>query len=306
MKDNAELISVAQFEAASARLRGCTTPLVFVDDRGSPQVLASGTLFELRDRWFIVTARHNFEAHDGQPPGSLRLCRYPSPYEMDIRAALFEPEQQLDIRYWGSADLDVAVLVLPDSVVDVLRPYWQPATADDLLPSETAYQKAILGGFPSRMAVRPDHAVVPSLLAIATSAYSGPRADVDGTFDPRRHLLLNYPSSGFNLAGAPTQGPQLAGISGCSVWGVRHCGADELWSPSSVLGIVGVQGAVKHGSYIRAVPWVHLVRLFAAIDFNVARHILLAVGCEPRVIASLAEQVDRGELRVQLQPQVGA
>ncbi|VTR91565.1 unnamed protein product [Gemmata massiliana] len=253
-------INVRLFREMSEELvpifRQSVIPLgVYGDNGNEARPIGTGTLFEVADRKFIVSAGHVVEAID-----NLRgvACAFlPGIVEHD-RTRL-TPVPVVGRAYRLEDPADVAVLALAQEAVATFSGVRFLRMVDVELRAEP------LGcgwacGFPNEYIRDLDahsRGVAPLTLASTILRHDG---DGLSNFDPFTHFLLEANRANFGWAdgsGAAPLPERLNGISGCAVW--------QTWWPSRGriderrarnIKVVGVQtGHYRNRGFIKATHW---------------------------------------------------
>jgi hypothetical protein len=200
------MISTEKHDAVKQFMLTVTVPILCDTPKGVDHI-GTGTLFEIGDRSFLVTARHNFDNQEAK-----HFAVPNNPIDSDLqtlgRFVLHKPDNEA---------IDVAVLELLESTtIDAVKKGWR------LLKPENAAIASpegvfLLCGYPSeRIRVHDGRLVGTLLLAYTARLKEVPKAEkpVDGRLD----LFFHHGTEPTDLTGKPISGPHLRGTSGSSVW----------------------------------------------------------------------------------------
>ncbi|MFO0804040.1 MAG: hypothetical protein U0791_13080 [Gemmataceae bacterium] len=248
-------------------LQASVVPLL-VKEQGRLHQLGTGTLFQVADSRFLVTAEHVVQ---DAARLKLRLLTFDN---TDQGQAIPIP---CDFETY-SDPADVAIARLDEAFVHSApnRRYLSVHQADRLnrRPPNGIF---LIHGYPEvGLEEHPDHRLSIGAYTAATGLFEG--AAPEDT-DPKWHLLLTNSPNGFDLGtGAAVESPKcLRGISGCSVWQLHYDGLSfEHWSPNDTA-IVAVQTGVYDQGIIKATRWSLIDRLLRESHPDLAGPLSLAV-----------------------------
>jgi hypothetical protein len=229
-------------------MQSVTVPL-FYKQNDSAYSVATGTLFEIANRHFIVTARHIFD--DFAP----ECIAYPERLNKIVRrtlgiSRLVKPDTE---------KIDVAVIeVHEETTREKLISGWQFLTLDNVAPATSNGTFALMG-YPSQLAER----IPPAGIVYGSDRILVPPPTARNV-NPEIDLFFEHGKTVFK-EGREVNPPDLRGTSGASVW---EFGNSEggLWAPTKFLKVVGVQSAQTKGSYFRAVSWGAVASIFGQMD----------------------------------------
>jgi hypothetical protein len=235
-------------------MRRATVPLLYKQDDIYHSV-ATGTLFEVADRYFIITARHIF---DGIEPEKLA---YPEHSDGTVVrtigiSRLVRPDTD---------KIDVAVIEVLDSVTrEKLLSGWQFLTLENLAPATNDGVFALMG-YPSETSTRKGEWRPAAGIVYFSERICAPLDAPD--LNPAIDLFFGFGSTAIRESREEVNAPDLAGTSGAAVW---ECGdlMGGLWAPTKILKIVGVQSAQWKKRYFRAVSWAAVASIFGQMDEN--------------------------------------
>lgn len=236
---------------------------ILVETADGVGLLATGTLFEIAERQFIITARHIF---DDLP---------------DLTKLAF-PENLLKggLNTFGSFQLakptedhiDVAVMEIQnDNTISKLKSGWQFLSLSNVaLPSIASTDGAFcLSGYPASLTKNEGG----RLRGKFSTAYTQRIPDVPNEAKPpvipELDLFFDYGHDATSITGKKIQTPELPGASGASVWELKSS-SSPIWTPESVVRVVGVQSAFVHSKYFRAKNWWAVAKVLKQIDQNIA------------------------------------
>jgi hypothetical protein len=239
----------------------------------------TGTLFQIADARFLVTATHVLEFMADHPDEQ-------SLYTTDFGAG---PPVPLLGHFAGrdQRPLDVAAVRLADETVASLPRRTFLRFSDVFLGSTPDEWPFFVHGYPVALLKRGVNGAptAPTALTIPTSKYRGTTGHL-GDSEPGIHLFLNLPdanlSDGVNM---DVRMPELKGVSGCSIWAGLPTAATGTARFDAVK-VVAVQTGVFHrAGAIKGTLWTGALMLIGqrwpdlrpAIDVNIAAATLAAV-----------------------------
>ncbi len=269
VKRLAELFGEPEEQAINHRILSCTVPLI-AQSQGRAGVGGTGTLFEIEERHFIVSARHVLADCE---PNTLGV-----PTTMDRTSGTIETLSGC-VRYLTRDEsLDVAVLEITRAdlvrgLINVGYSFLGPASIGSFGERFAQY---VVAGFPNELATQSPDGITPQFVKITAVPYSQqPPSD----FNAAHEFLLSYGEAAPAPNGAIVRTTELRGMSGAAVWGVcdPSQAADGLWSVDDAIKVVGVQHAYNHSRYVRCHSWWLVARAFEAIDAELARAVARAL-----------------------------
>jgi hypothetical protein len=240
------------FNAVEALAARATVPFIYENTSGA-QSVGTGTLFEVDGHNFIVTAKHVAEliaVHElGIPCGQMR-CEIWFPGRGLVTKAVKH---------------DAAVFRLDDrESIAALSAGWEFLTlANVSLRAPDNDGPFVLHGYPQALSQYAGGQIRAVSGFIVTSRYHGPTTGfcANEPYDPNADLLLTYRVQGFEPSqGQFTQLPNLAGMSGSSVWAVelpRGTCDRRIWNPRENARIVAVFVSQREEdrSWMRSKKW---------------------------------------------------
>ncbi len=239
-----------------------TVPILY-ETADAAVLHASGTLFEVAERQFVVTARHIFD----DLPDLTRLAYPENPLKGNAHTfgsfQLAKPTEE---------HFDVAVMELQDSdTVSKLKTGWHfLSLANVALPSATAPDGSFfLSGYPASLTKKTGE----WLRGAFATAYTQRIPEVPPEAQPpivsELDLFFDYGHDAISIAGKDVRTPELPGCSGASVWEIKQT-SPGIWTPESVVRVVGVQSAYVHSKYFRAKSWWAVAKILEKIDVQIA------------------------------------
>ena len=252
-------------EEASAIEKFClnvTIPILLETPDGA-RLHATGTLFEIAGRRFIITARHIF---DGLP--DLKKLAFP------------ENPSKGGLHTFGSFHLarpteehfDVAVMELQDdATIKKLVSHWQFLSLDNVaLPSNTLSDGLFfLAGYPASLTKNTAGWVHGAFATVYTQRLDSVPIEAEKPVIADLDMFFEYGKDATPITGKHLQTPELPGTSGTSVWEYRHL-VTGVWSPESTTRVVGVQSSYIHTKYFRAKNWRAVAEVIKRIDQHLA------------------------------------
>jgi hypothetical protein len=236
-------------------LRSALPILAEVD--GDVHARGTGTLFTMRDRYYLVTADHVLKDIDG--------ATLSSPMGR-TNATILTWGCVSILNYKSAPALDVAVVEFNSpEVIAGLSSAYTFLTLDQVgIPSGGPDHWVV--GFPEALSAS-DHATVNQTpMSFLTKLLPSPpkwARDVVPT-----DLFLAMASEGELDNGARISMPRFQGVSGASIWEISHGDEPGLWTPGKAAKVIGVQTSARHGEYIRATRWDAVLPLIYGLEAN--------------------------------------
>lgn len=221
--------------------------------RNQTSIWGTATLFNVVNRYFIVTAAHVLEVCS-EDNWVFPTNRQRSPVLPPIGRT----------RRLPAIISDVAVIeIVEASSIDTLRRGWRFLTFDNVVldPVGTVY---FLAGYPQSIAVSTDDLVAGHLLTAFFKPISVPDY-AEGPVEPAYDRFFIHSAVATGWDGGRLDSPRLQGVSGGSVW---HCQPHEggIWLPERACRIFAVQSSARHGEYVRAKSWKAVIDIFEQSD----------------------------------------
>ncbi|KDR26211.1 MULTISPECIES: hypothetical protein [Caballeronia] len=230
---------------------------------GADTVLrATGTLFRIAQRRFVITARHIFDNVDHEKFG------YP------------ESPLQGGTSTFGTANyilpkeehVDVAVIeLLDEKTIQCLDTNWQYLSLDNVAPvsGSTSDNAFFVSGYPGSLTEMDRGWVKGRLVTAYTQRMRSVPSGAEDPIVPGLDLFFDYSGEATSVTGQPIQTPELPGVSGASIWEVVD-NVSGVWSPEAATRVVGVQSAYIHSKYIRAKSWLAVAQVLELADEQLA------------------------------------
>jgi hypothetical protein len=227
----------AERQAIEQLLLKVTVPII-VQDNGRFGIVATATLFTIRERPFLIMAGHTVKDF---PVGRWAYSEHPTGGAIYTLGALHHHLPK-------SEQYDVAVVELLDpETYGRLRANWRFLTLGQVsLPEQNA--EVFVSGYPSALAMSEETGVRGVLLTLETRRIPIPHdaikpvdAQVDYFFD-----------AGPNVFSGEYADLEPYGMSGSAVGEFRKHLSSGLWTPDQAISVVAVQTAVRKQRYIRA------------------------------------------------------
>jgi hypothetical protein len=245
-----------------------TIPL-FDDSTDQLRLLGTGTLFEIEDRKFIVTARHIFFDDSTNEDVTARIhVSYPkNPIRSDI-VSLGQFDRYADV---SNEALDVALVELKDSeVIRSLSVHWRFMGLEDIcMPSADGV--FFVAGFPVTNTSWNKGWVHGKLTTIYSRLLSVVPDDAKRPVDTTVDLLFAYDREAEARDGRRTPTPPLEGMSGAAVW--QYFPTKRIWTLKPQIALVGVQSAYHPAQYFRAKNWRAVAAIASSIDSKLGERI---------------------------------
>lgn len=244
--------------AAIERFTLNVTVPIFVEAGNSGWLLATGTLFKVDGRSFLITARHVFD----NLPDLTRLA-YP---ENPIRGGLFT-FGDFNVLKPNEEHIDVAAVELKSAdTIARLEANWQFLSLQNVAaPSAVTGDGAFfVSGYPGSL-TKTEFGWTKGKLATAyTQRLPMPPAEARPPVLPGLDLFFDYGYEATSVSGEAIRTPELPGVSGASIWELRP--VSGIWTPEAATRVVGIQSAYIHSKYIRAKNWWAVAKILEQAD----------------------------------------
>ena len=236
-------LSPEQLLAIEKFLYTCTVP-IFNGDKPKPYMHGTGVLAEFFGQVYLVSAAHVINVQKPELLGVPVNGRNAETTTLgEGMAATPGDTDRYDVGAYRIENTDV---------IGKLRASWTFLSEENLPLDNEWFDLFLVAGYPdSQTTVRGKNISAKAIQQIYTTKYDGKVDEPVDEFD----LLLKYGDKVATRAGQIIRTPQLHGISGAAVWGVRTLGSTEVWTPEKALAMIGVQYAFHHRKYIRAKSW---------------------------------------------------
>ena len=208
------------------RLRIMTSTIPLYTRLGEEVNQASGVLFRLADRLFIVTCAHFL--HRNQPLFIVRAGEAMEPRSLD--GAMVTVGERNNV-----AVVDLGLIELPPEMADWLLPVHRfiDLTEIDATPSNRQGTYLVAGDPVAMTDADTEHRVLTTKpLAYVTGPYRGtPQPGTE--YNPDVHIALIYRTDCFGPEGQPLTCVTPPGMSGCGIWrltegeAVKHCNPED-------------------------------------------------------------------------------
>ncbi len=235
------MISPEKQEALEHFLLKVTVP-IFCKNPNNVDHIATGTLFEVNGKYYLVTARHIFD-----DPQARDFAIPTSPNDTEMRRL-----GHFVLHKWSAEEIDVAVLELQeDATIDAVQKGWMV-----LNPRHAAIASPqgvfLLCGYPSGFMTVSGQCAGGKLFKGYTARLNEIPQDAKRPVDDRLDLFFHHATE---VHGSPIFSPHLRGTSGSSVWEYFELAGQSVWTPESSLRIIGIQSSFMNNKFIRAKSW---------------------------------------------------
>jgi hypothetical protein len=225
-------------------------------------LLATGNLFDIGGRIFIITARHIFDKIS-----DLSSLAYPE----HPRSGKLYTFGQIVIYRPQDKKVDVAVIELKSKeTIARLKKSWKFLSLNNIRAASSREQDEIffLSGYPTALISQNNNQIKGNLSTAYTQRILNPPSEAKD-FVEGVDLFFDYNREAISISGKVINTPELPGTSGASVWELRSLD-NEIWTPENVVAIVGVQSSYIHNKYFRAKSWLVVAEVFNQIDSELA------------------------------------
>ena len=252
-----------------------TMPIFLNSPELGNALLGTATLFEIANRYFLVTASHIFDGFTDKHRENLAFSDDPINGQLHTLGSItiVRPTQEY---------FDVAVIELQDpTTIERMLAGWRFLTLENVaMPSGTLRDRAfLLAGYP-RSNLTPEGGWVNhgNISGQFVSAYSQRIPHVPTNADqpvrPDFDIFCDYGFTATNFDGREINAPALPGASGASVWEISDS-TEGVWNAESAARVVAVQSTYREGEYFRAKSWLAVAKVMKLIDADLAAEISL-------------------------------
>lgn len=242
-----------------------TIPILY-EIENSAALLASGTLFKIAERSFVITARHIFDQ-----VSDFKLLAFPeNPHKGSLHTfgdiKVYKPEEE---------HIDVAVIELHDpATVARLNAGWQFLTLENVAaPSITPDDAGVfVSGYPVSLTSESNGWTHGQFVTAFTQRLPDIPPQAEKPVIEDLDLFFDYGHHAQSLDGETVLTPELPGVSGASIWEFTQP-TFTIWSPDQNVRVVGIQSAYRHSNYIRAKSWWAVAMVLEQVDDQLANEV---------------------------------
>ncbi|WP_143016488.1 hypothetical protein [Paraburkholderia phenazinium] len=246
-----------------------TVPIIFDHAEKGSATYASGSLFEIGGRYFLITARHIFEPLSDE---YRRQLAYPG----DRRGGALYTFGNFDLCLPTEEHIDVAAMELKSpETIGQLKKGWQFLSLANVGRPEMANPGAeyLLAGYPSddekHAWVREGNIKGRFLQAYSHMLPQAP-AHAEKPVVKELDLFFDYAKTASEKrSGNQVQTPDLRGTSGCSVWQFVESD-NKVWTAESNMRVIGIQSGFLHTEFFRAKNWWAVAKVLEQVDASLA------------------------------------
>lgn len=235
---------------------------IFLETGDSGGLLATGTLFRIKGRSFLITARHVF---DGVP--DLTKIAYP---ESPLCGHLYTLGSFTVLKP-NEKHIDVAVVELQSQeTIERLEANWQFLSLENVAAPSlvTGDGGFFVSGYPASL-TNSDAGWTKGKLATAyTQRLPSAPPEAEQPVIPEFDLFFDYSHNATSVTGKQIETPELPGVSGASIWELRS--VPGVWAPETATRVVGIQSAYVHSKYIRGKSWWAVAKVLEQADHGLA------------------------------------
>jgi len=255
-------------------------PIFYEKPDGKFDAIGTGTLLEIGDRLFIVTAAHVLDGCEGE--------RLWSPW--DRKAGTFGQcgtHSYLTPKNANRLDVATVEIEFPETIAAFRKNYRLLNLAQITAP--TPGRTHILAGYPECMTDTSGQMIHQQPLAYHTELLDGePKGWVD-YYNPAQDLFFRLEQRGELFSGEPHDVPKLNGASGCVIW-EKSPYEGPLWTPQKELKAVGILRSAKPGDgWFRATRWLPIVGLILQFDRRAGAELAVSLLGEARALELIEE-----------------
>jgi hypothetical protein len=238
-----------------------TLPILIQQD-GQFGIAATGTLFKIAGRHFLVTAAHTYETYH---PDSWHFPSHPRKGAIQTLglAEYIQPGSNTDA-------LDIAAVELRDpGSIAMLEKNWRFLNLDNIWLPDYSADAVLVAGYPSaRTKFEKDNLHAKIFILRQKFRTETPESALRHGLTSGVDFFVDYQDAVNEYTGEEVSAVSVKGMSGCSVWGYRKRGwaKSGLWHPEVPLRVIGIQSAEKPGDYLRAKSWGAIIRMLQLLD----------------------------------------
>jgi hypothetical protein len=238
---------------------------VLIQEANQFGIAATGTLFKIAGRHFLVTAAHTYETYH---PDTWHFPSHPRKgaiHTMGL-AEYIQPGSNTDA-------LDIAVVELKDpESIATLEKNWRFLTLDNIWLPDYSADAVLVAGYPSaRTKFEKDNLHAKIFILRQKYRMETPESALRHGLTKGVDFFIDYQDAVNEYTGEKVSAVSIKGMSGCSVWAYRKRGwvTRGFWSAEVPLKVIGIQSAQGEGGYLRAKSWGAVVRLLQLLDPDV-------------------------------------
>lgn len=240
---------------------------ILIEEGGQFGIAATGTLFKIAGRHFIITAAHTY---DDFHPDRWHFPSHPRKGKIHTLglAEYIHPSSNKD-------SLDIAAVELKDpESVAILEENWRFLTLDNVWLPDYSADAVIVAGYPSVRARfdETDSNLYAKIFIVRQKLRTEtPEATLHDGLTKGVDFFIDYQDAVNEYTGEEISKVSVRGLSGCSVWGYRKRGWTRhvFWSPEVPLKVIGIQSAARQSDYLRAKSWGAIIQLLRLLDSEV-------------------------------------
>jgi len=235
---------------------------ILIEETGQFGIAATGTLFKIAGRHFLVTAAHTYASFH---PDSWHFPSHPRKGAIHTigMAEYIQPGS-------NTGALDIAVLELKDpEAIAVLEMNWRFLTLENVWLPDYSADAVLLAGYPSvRTKFENDNLHARIFILRQKFRTEVPESALWHGLTNGVDFFVDYQDAVNEYTGEEVSAVSIVGMSGCSVWGYRKRGwvKHGFWSPEVCLKVIGIQSAESQGNYLRAKSWGTIIRMLQLLD----------------------------------------
>lgn len=247
-----EAIGVSAYERAAIHdFFIHTTMPILIQEGDQFGIIATGTLFKIAEKSFLVTAAHTMDEFH-----SSRWCFPTHPRKGKIYTLGVG-----DYVRPSEPGLDVCVVELKDpEVIATLDLNWRFLTLNNVWLPDSSADAVLLAGYPSRRSHFVDDNLQGRVFILRQKMRDEVPAEASTSAEPLIggiDFFIDYRDAVNEYTGENISRVHIGGMSGCSIWAYRERGwaSHTFWSPEASLRVIGIQSAFLENKYLRAKSW---------------------------------------------------
>ncbi len=236
-------------------------------------IIATGTLFKIAGRSFLITAAHTMESYH---PENWAFPTHP-------RKGTIHTIGVADYVKPSDASLDVCVIELKDpAVIAMLDANWRFLTLKNVWLPDLSADAVLLAGYPSARTKFEDANLHGKIFIVRQKYRDGVPPEVEHSSDPLTKgidFFIEYQDAINEYTGENISSVHVGGMSGCSVWAYRRRGwaSHSFWSAEVPLRVIGIQSAFVRNNYLRAKSWGAVLATLSLLDGEIREEVRLFI-----------------------------
>lgn len=267
-------------ELVLRRLAKTCVPLLFYSTKDQTLGIAgTGSLFDLDDRIFLITAAHVLDDYKIEDIGVPVLDKNNMALVQDDvggKSYILEGREIIalgsgNVRLHGK--IDIALIEIEDCEVILKLKGTYELLSYDCFEYIKRKESIIIAGFPIALVEKKAGRMIPKILYCETEIIPPPpQEECADTIEPY-HFFMGYDEIE-EINGDSVDPLDLKGISGGAIWQINpRVPRNRLWTAARTMKFIGVERSARKGKFIRGTHLLALVVMFEQFDQKIASKI---------------------------------